>query len=93
MLSRRGLTTAACLWLAAAIGLACGVGMYAVPGVVTIIALLMSAAIFKMKGSVEYSKHVKIAGDIQGIGTQLQQTNLPRSPRRDLVLRLLTQHP
>jgi general secretion pathway protein G len=40
--------------------------------VVTIIALLMGAAIFKMKGSVEYSRHVKVAGDIQGISTQLK---------------------
>jgi general secretion pathway protein G len=40
--------------------------------VVTIIALLMGAAIYKMTGSVEYSKHVKISGDIQGIGTQLK---------------------
>ena len=40
--------------------------------VVTIIALLMGAAIYKMTGSVEYSKHVKIAADIQGINTQLR---------------------
>src|SRR6266568_3401605 len=36
--SIRGLTTAACLWIAAAIGLACGVGMYAVSFVVTLLA-------------------------------------------------------
>src|SRR5437763_10425820 len=40
--------------------------------VVTIIALLMGAAIYKMTGSVEYSKHVKISADIQGISTQLK---------------------
>ena len=40
--------------------------------VVTIIALLMGAAIYKMSGSVDYAKHVKIAGDIQGINTQLK---------------------
>jgi general secretion pathway protein G len=40
--------------------------------VVTIIALLMGAAIYKMTGSVDYAKRVKISGDIQGIGTQLK---------------------
>ena len=40
--------------------------------VVTIIALLMGAAIYKMTGSVEYAKHVKISGDVQGINTQLK---------------------
>ena len=40
--------------------------------VVTIIALLMGAAIYKMGGSVEYSRHVRIQADIQGIGTQLK---------------------
>jgi general secretion pathway protein G len=40
--------------------------------VVTIIALLMSVAIYKMAGSAEYAKHVKISADIQGINTQLR---------------------
>jgi general secretion pathway protein G len=40
--------------------------------VVTIIALLMGAAIYKMTGTTEYAKHVKISADIQGIGTQLK---------------------
>ena len=40
--------------------------------VVTIIALLMSAAIYKMTGSVEYAKRVKVGSDIQGINTQLK---------------------
>jgi general secretion pathway protein G len=40
--------------------------------VVTIIALLMGAAIYRMTGSVDYAKRVKISGDIQGIGTQLK---------------------
>lgn len=38
--SIRGLTTAACLWLAAAIGLACGVGLFGVSIVVTVMSLL-----------------------------------------------------
>ena len=40
--------------------------------VVTIIALLMAAAIYKMgPGNVAYARHTKIQGDIQTIGTQL----------------------
>jgi general secretion pathway protein G len=41
--------------------------------VVTIIALLMAAAIYKMgPGNIAYARHVKIAGDIQNISTQLK---------------------
>lgn len=37
--SIRGLTTAACLWVAAAIGLACGTGMYLAAATVTLLAV------------------------------------------------------
>jgi general secretion pathway protein G len=40
--------------------------------VVTIIALLLGAAIFKLKGNVEYARHTRVGADIQGIGTQLK---------------------
>jgi general secretion pathway protein G len=40
--------------------------------VVTIIALLLGAAIYKLGGNVEYSRHVRIAADVQGISTQLK---------------------
>jgi general secretion pathway protein G len=40
--------------------------------VVTIIALLLGAAIYKLGGNVEYSRHVRVAADIQGINTQLR---------------------
>lgn len=39
-LSVRGLTTAACLWLAAAIGVACGVGLFGISMVVTVMSLV-----------------------------------------------------
>jgi general secretion pathway protein G len=39
--------------------------------VVTIIALLLGTAIYKLTGNVEYSRHVRVAADIQGIKTQL----------------------
>jgi general secretion pathway protein G len=40
--------------------------------VVTIIGLLLTAAIFGFRGNVEYSRRVRIQGDIQGITTQLK---------------------
>lgn len=40
--------------------------------VVTIIALLMGAAIYKLGGNVEYARHERVAADIQSISTQLK---------------------
>jgi general secretion pathway protein G len=40
--------------------------------VVTIIAVLLGVAINRFGGNVEYSKHVRITADIQGINTQLR---------------------
>jgi general secretion pathway protein G len=40
--------------------------------VVTIISLLLGAAIYKLGGNVEYARHTKIAADIQSINTQLK---------------------
>jgi general secretion pathway protein G len=40
--------------------------------VVTIIALLMGAAIYKLGGNVEYARHTKVSADIQSITTQLK---------------------
>lgn len=40
--------------------------------VVTIIALLLGTAIYKLSGNVEYAKHTRISADVQGIGTQLK---------------------
>ena len=40
--------------------------------VVTIIALLLGAAIYKLGGNVEYARHVKVSADLQGISTQLK---------------------
>ena len=38
----------------------------------TIIALLLSAAIYKLSGNVEYARHTRVQADIQGINTQLK---------------------
>ncbi len=40
--------------------------------VVTIIALLLGTAIYKLSGNVEYAKHTRISADVQGISTQLK---------------------
>jgi general secretion pathway protein G len=40
--------------------------------VVTIIALLLGTAIYKLAGNVVYSRHVRVAADVQGINTQLK---------------------
>jgi general secretion pathway protein G len=40
--------------------------------VVTIIALLLGAAIYKLGGNVEFARHVRVSADIQGINTQLK---------------------
>ena len=40
--------------------------------VVTIIALLLGTAIYKLSGNVEYARHNRVAADIQSISTQLK---------------------
>ena len=40
--------------------------------VVTIIALLLGTAIYKLAGNVEIARHTRVQADIQGIGTQLR---------------------
>ena len=40
--------------------------------VVTIIALLLGTAIYKLSGNVEYARHTTVSADIQSIGTQLK---------------------
>ncbi|CAG0961461.1 Protein MgtC [Geobacteraceae bacterium] len=48
--SIRGLTTAACLWIAAAIGLACGAGLFIVSLVVTVISLATLLLLKRVEG-------------------------------------------
>lgn len=40
--------------------------------VVTIIALLLGTAIYKLAGNVEYARHTRVQADLQGISTQLR---------------------
>jgi general secretion pathway protein G len=40
--------------------------------VVTIIAVLMGVAIYRLGGNIEYAKHTAVSSDTQSIGTQLR---------------------
>jgi putative Mg2+ transporter-C (MgtC) family protein len=48
--SVRGLTTAACLWVASAVGLACGIGLYYVSVLVTVVAIASLLLLKKVEG-------------------------------------------
>jgi len=48
--SIRGLTTAACLWVASAVGVACGLGLYSVSAVVTLVAIGSLLLLKKVEG-------------------------------------------
>ena len=63
--------------------------------VVTIIGLLLTAAIFGFRGNVEYSRRVRVQGDIQGVTTQLKLYESMNGfyPTTDQGLRALTVQP
>ncbi len=50
--SIRGLTTAACLWIASAIGLACGIGLYVIAPLVTILSILALLVLKKIENRI-----------------------------------------
>jgi len=58
--SVRGLTTAACLWIAAAIGLACGVGLFGVSLLVTMISLVSLLLLKKVEMILKRDAYVYI---------------------------------
>jgi putative Mg2+ transporter-C (MgtC) family protein len=58
--SVRGLTTAACLWVAAAIGIACGVGLFSIASVVTVIALASLLLLKKIEEKLHKDTYVSI---------------------------------
>ncbi|WP_298273313.1 MgtC/SapB family protein [Geobacter sp.] len=84
--SIRGLTTAACLWIAAAIGLACGAGLYAVSVVVTSISLATLLLLKKVEGVLKRDKYSTIkvwSDDLEG---QLERIrNILETCRLELV--------
>jgi len=67
--SIRGLTTAACLWVAAAVGLACGSGMYHAAIVVTVLAVLSLLLLKKVENRLRRDTYVSIkvwSADLEG---------------------------
>ena len=74
--SIRGLTTAACLWVAAAVGLASGVGMYVTAVAVTILSLLSLLCLKKVERIISRDSyaHIKIwAQDTVGQKSRVEQ--------------------
>lgn len=88
----RGLTTAACLWVASAIGVACGVGMFSVSMVVTGIAIVSLLVLKKLESTLSKDTYLEVAilsddrsgqmEQIEGIllecGVDLMETALER---------------
>jgi len=56
--SVRGLTTAACLWMAAAIGVACGVGLFGISIVVTLVSLLSLLLLKKIEAKLSRDTYI-----------------------------------
>lgn len=59
--SVRGLTTAACLWVTAALGVACGIGMYAVALVATLISMLSLLLLKKVEYRISRDAYVTLS--------------------------------
>lgn len=67
--SIRGLTTAACLWVAAAIGLACGAGRYAPAVVVTFLAFVSLLLLKKVENRLKRDTYIDVkvwSADLEG---------------------------
>lgn len=70
--SVRGFTTAACLWIAAAIGLACGAGLYLLPLLVTVIALISLVALKKIEGVLARDRYAMLKVESDDVAGQLE---------------------
>jgi putative Mg2+ transporter-C (MgtC) family protein len=71
--SIRGLTTAACLWVAAAIGLSCGVGMYAPAIVVTLLAFVSLLLLKKVENRIRRDTYIAVMVWSADLGGQLEK--------------------
>ncbi|HXC92754.1 MAG TPA: MgtC/SapB family protein [Geobacteraceae bacterium] len=81
--SVRGLTTAACLWIASAIGLACGVGLFGISMLVTVISLISLLLLKRIEAILKRDSYVYIRiwcedrpDQMQLIRTRLEGCNL-----------------
>jgi putative Mg2+ transporter-C (MgtC) family protein len=71
--SVRGLTTAACLWIAAAIGIACGVGLFGLSMTVTLISLASLLFLKKVEGVLKRDTYVYLRIWTEDLPQQLQK--------------------
>ena len=71
--SIRGLTTAACLWVAAAIGLSCGVGRYAPAIVVTLLAFVSLLLLKKIEIRLRRDTYIAVMVWSADLGGQLEK--------------------
>ncbi len=74
--SIRGLTTAACLWVAAAVGLACGTGMYLAALVVTVLAVINLLLLKKVENRLRRDTYVSVkvwSKDVEGQLERIRQ--------------------
>lgn len=71
--SIRGLTTAACLWIAAAIGLSCGAGLFVVPLVVTTISLATLLLLKRVEGVLNRDTYNSVKVWSDDVGGQLER--------------------
>ncbi len=100
--SVRGLTTAACLWIAAAIGVACGVGLFGPSILVTAISLVSLIALKKIEGILARDSYAlltvesddvagqlgRISEAIEACGFQMTPAGMERRPDGRLVFDL-----
>jgi putative Mg2+ transporter-C (MgtC) family protein len=71
--SIRGLTTAACLWVAAAVGLACGTGMYLAALVVTALAVTTLLLLKKVENKLRRDTYVSVKVWSRDVDGQLER--------------------
>jgi putative Mg2+ transporter-C (MgtC) family protein len=71
--SIRGLTTAACLWVAAAIGLSCGVGRYAPAIVVTLLSFASLLLLKKVENRIRRDTYIAVMVWSADLGGQLEK--------------------
>lgn len=89
--SIRGLTTAACLWVAAALGVACGIGFFSIACLVTLIALISLMLLKNVEKRLKRDTYllVRVWGEesqtfIEGIRLGLEGYQIiPLNPRFD----------
>ena len=71
--SVRGLTTAACLWIASAIGVACGSGLFLLSILVTGVALISLIALKKIEGLLARDSYVLMKVESDDLPGQLER--------------------